>query len=238
MKILRLILGDQLHGGHSWYKSPREDVIYLMAEMRQETDYVTHHIQKVVAFFAAMRKFATTLEESGHQVRYFKINDPDNPQQLPELIRKLIREEGIGSFEYQWPDEYRLDEQLRELCKDLEIPSKGCDSEHFYTDRMELSAFFKGKKQLLMESFYRMMRKKHGVLMEGEQPLGGRWNYDVQNRKKWKGSPTVPPLPGLDREVSGVLSEIRQAGIQTIGNIDPEQFNWTLTAAEARQLLR
>ena len=88
-------MGDQLHEGHSWFDTPREDVIYLMAEMRQETDYVTHHIQKVVAFFASMRKFADILEKKGHRVRYFRINDPDNPQQLPALIHKLIREEDI-----------------------------------------------------------------------------------------------------------------------------------------------
>ena len=63
VKTLRLILGDQLHGGHSWFNSPRKDVVYVMAEMRQETDYVTHHIQMVVAFFASMRKFAANGEE-------------------------------------------------------------------------------------------------------------------------------------------------------------------------------
>lgn len=209
-----------------------------MAELRQETDYVTHHIQKVVAFFAAMRKFAESLQEQGHYVRYFKINDPDNPRELPALIRKLVREESIERFEYQWPDEYRLDLQLRELCDTLEIPSQAWDTEHFYTGRQELSAFFHGKKQLLMESFYRMMRKKHGVLMAGEQPLGGQWNFDVQNRKKWKGTPPVPPLHRFDHNVTGLVSEIRQAGVQTIGHLVPEQFNWALTTGEARSLLQ
>lgn len=237
MKTLRLILGDQLHLDHSWFDAPGQDIVYLMAEMRQETDYVTHHIQKVVGFFAAMRRFAKDLQEKGHRVRYFKIGDPDNTQQLPELIRKLIREEGVEKFEYQWPDEFRLDTQLRELCGQLEIPCEGFDTEHFYTSRGELTEFFKGKKQLLMESFYRMMRKKHGVLMEGEQPLGGDWNFDAQNRKKWKGSPAVPALHHFDHDVSGLLAEIRKAGIETLGNIDPEHFNWTLTRAEARTLL-
>jgi deoxyribodipyrimidine photolyase-related protein len=237
IKTLRLILGDQLHGGHSWYTTIRADVIYLMAELRQETDYVTHHIQKVVAFFASMRKFAESLQAQGHNVRYFSINDPDNPQELPALIRKLIREEGIGRFEYQWPDEYRLDAELRELCNTLEIPCEAYDTEHFYTSRQELSAFFHGKKQLLMENFYRMMRKKHGVLMAGEHPLGGQWNYDAENRKKWKGTPAVPPLHRFDHDVTRLISEIRQAGVQTLGNIAPDKFNWALTLMEARTLL-
>ena len=62
MKTLRLILGDQLNIKHSWYKETNEEVMYCLFEMRQETDYVVHHIQKVVGFFAAMRQFAEDLQ--------------------------------------------------------------------------------------------------------------------------------------------------------------------------------
>ncbi|MGY8916603.1 MAG: cryptochrome/photolyase family protein, partial [Flavobacteriales bacterium] len=72
MKTLRLILGDQLNHKHSWYTESSKDVIYFMAEMRQETDYATHHIQKVIAFFESMRNFADWLEESGNLVIFYK----------------------------------------------------------------------------------------------------------------------------------------------------------------------
>ena len=75
MKKLRLILGDQLNSQHSWFLEANENVTYCMFEMRQETDYVTHHIQKVVGFFTAMRNFASELEKSNHEVVYFNIND-------------------------------------------------------------------------------------------------------------------------------------------------------------------
>ncbi len=238
MKTLRLVLGDQLNKRHSWFEQPRQDVIYLMAEMRQETDYVTHHIQKVVAFFLSMRTFSDELREDGHQVLYLRISDPENPQNLPELIRKTIRQESIERFEYQLPDEYRLDRQLEELCNGLSIPTEVYDTEHFYTSREELAAFFKGKKQLLMESFYRMMRKKHGVLMDGSQPVGGQWNYDRQNRKTWKGTPAIPGEFISEKDVSGIVEEIREAGVESLGSIDPEHFNWTTSSAEARALLQ
>ena len=237
MKTLRLVLGDQLNRRHSWFEQPRQDVIYLMAEMRQETDYVTHHIQKVVAFFASMRTFSETLREDGHQVLYHRISEAENPQNLPELIRRTIRQESIERFEYQLPDEYRLDRELAELCDALSIPTKAYDTEHFYTSREELAAFFKGKKQLVMESFYRMMRKKHGVLMDGSQPVGGQWNYDRQNRKTWKGTPAIPGEFISEKDVSGIVGEIREAGVESLGSIDPEHFNWTTSAAEARALL-
>ena len=70
MKTIRLILGDQLNQNHSWFNTIDNDVVYLMAEMRQETDYVKHHIQKVVAFFLAMRNFKKDLSHQGHHFIY------------------------------------------------------------------------------------------------------------------------------------------------------------------------
>lgn len=75
MKTLRLILGDQLNIKHSWFKETNNDVVYCLFEMRQETDYVKHHIQKVIGFFAAMRQFSLDIESNGHNVIYLKIND-------------------------------------------------------------------------------------------------------------------------------------------------------------------
>ncbi|MFM7310569.1 MAG: cryptochrome/photolyase family protein, partial [Flavobacteriales bacterium] len=67
MKTLRLILGDQLNHQHSWFKESNEEVLYVMMELHQESAYVTHHIQKVVAFFLAMRTFAEEMKSKGHQ---------------------------------------------------------------------------------------------------------------------------------------------------------------------------
>ena len=180
-----------MNQNHSWFKSLDEDVVYLMAEMRQETDYVRHHIQKVVGFFAAMREFSKQLVQNNHNVIYFNIVDAKNQHDLEKNIKLLIEQNAIEHFEYQAPDEYRLDQQLKSICNDLSISSSSYDTEHFLTTRNELADFFEGKKQLLMERFYRNMRKKHHILMVGEQPEGGIWNYDHNNRKKWKGNPEI-----------------------------------------------
>ena len=238
MKTLRLLLGDQLHAGHSWFRDTDPEVTYLMAEMRQETDYVRHHIQKVIAFFASMRNFAAYLENRGHRVRYFRITDSDNPQQLPELIRQALQETSAGRFEYQLPDEYRLDRQLRGLCEELNLETEAVDSEHFYTARGELAALFKGRKQLLMESFYRKMRQKHGVLMQGGQPTGGKWNYDAQNRKPWNGQPPIPHERGFRKDLSTLETEIREAGVETIGQVDASQFGWPTSRQDSLAVLR
>lgn len=235
---LRLVLGDQLNPQHQWYNSIEKNTCYVFFEMRQETDYVVHHIQKVVAFFVAMRSFAETLKKQGHKVLYFDINSSEAKQSLDENIKVLISEKKITKFEYLLPDEYRLDQQLQSLCKNIDIPSQSFDTEHFLTQRMELSSFFEGKKQLIMEFFYRNMRKKYDLLMEQGKPLGGQWNFDKNNRKKWKGQTEIPPpyRPNT-QDHREVHESIIQSGIQTIGQFDTENYLFPKNRNEALEQL-
>lgn len=237
MKKLRLILGDQLNSKHSWFDTIDDDVTYLMAEMRQETDYVKHHIQKVVGFFSAMQSFKKTLSDEGHQFIYHQINDKNNAHDLKKIITSAIQDINADKFEYQLPDEYRLDVQLKEICVSLNITSEAFDTEHFYTTRNELTDFFKGKKQLIMESFYRMMRKKHDIMMVNGQPDGGKWNFDHNNRKKWTGHPPIPKELNFKKNVTPLLDEITTAQIKHFGDIDAENFQWPTSRQECLDLL-
>lgn len=238
MKKLRLVLGDQLNQNHSWFGTVDDNIVYLMAEMRQETDYVKHHIQKVAAFFKAMRTFCDELQEKGHTFIYLKINHPDNPQNLEQIILKFLAETKAEQFDYQLPDEYRLDQQLRTVCQKLSVKTDFFDTEHFYTTRNELEEFFKDKKQLIMESFYRMMRKKYDIMMVNGQPDGGKWNFDHSNRKKWSGSPKIPQEYNDQQDVSQLILEIEKAGIPTFGNIEPHIFNWPTSREQSQNLLK
>jgi len=237
MKQLRLLLGDQLNYNHTWFKTTDENVIYLMAEMRQETDYVKHHIQKVVAFFLSMRNFASDVENKGHRVIYFEIDDANNPQNLEVLIQHIIKEHSIKKFEYQLPDEYRLDEQLKQICQKLTISTEVFDTEHFYTTRTDLAEFFQGKKMLLMENFYRMMRKKHDILMVGANPVGNQWNFDHDNRKKYKGEVPIPNAKIFPKKVTEIIHQLNKMEVKTFGSIDLEKFNWPTSRLECLEQL-
>ena len=188
--ILRLLLGDQLNYEHSWYKEEEQgDVCYFMAEMRQETDYTKHHIQKVVGFFSSMRNFSSWLKEKGKLVVYYQLDHEKNKQDLVGNLEQIIKNNKITKFEYQLPDEYRLDLQLKEFCEKLSIEFEVFDTEHFLTSRTDFAKFFEGKKQYIMEYFYRDMRKKYDIMMlTKKDPEGGKWNFDHSNRKKmeWK----------------------------------------------------
>lgn len=217
-KTLRLILGDQLNPKHSWYKEPNENIVYVLMEMKQETEYVVHHIQKICAFFLAMRSFANDLTQEGKCVHYLKIGDATNNHELNKNLDVLIEKYGIEKFEYQLPDEYRLDIQLKEYCKSLKIEYQSFDSEHFLSNRDEVGILFKNKKTYLLETFYRHLRKKHQVLMtETNEPIGGKWNYDAENRKKYNYEYEIPIPLEFNNDCEVILNEIQQAGIKYIG---------------------
>ena len=237
MKKLRLILGDQLNHKHSWYLDKSEDRTYVLMEMGQELTYTTHHIQKVVAFFLAMRSFREHLAENGHQVIYLNLDDPRNKQNLNENLEWLIKENGIEKFEHQLPDEYRLDQQLKSFCQSLSIESEAFDTEHFLTEREDLKSFFEGKKMLIMENFYRMMRKKYDILMDGADPVGGKWNYDHDNRKKMPASTPIPPIKSFQKSVQEIVDLLAASNIKTIGRIDTTNFIWPTTRAEGLEQL-
>lgn len=238
MTEVRLILGDQLNDNHSWFSSIDPSVVYVMMEVRSETDYVRHHAQKVVAIFAAMRRFAEMLRSKGHTVAYVTISDPDNRQDLLGNIQSVVEQMGAASFAYQEPDEYRVDQVLRSAGEALGIPVRCVSSEHFLTERNDVASFFADSKRWLMERFYRMMRRKHNVLLTSEgEPLGGEWNYDDENRGAWKGAPAEPADARPHHDHTELWREILDAGVVTMGNAHAEDVRWPIDRAEAlRQL--
>lgn len=238
MKTLRLILGDQLNYKHSWYAEDNDDVIYFMAETKEEGSYVKHHIQKLVGFFLAMRSFAEHLKSQGKHVIYYRIDDPKNTHSLEENLHKIIKENKIERFEYQLPDEYRLDEKLKDFSRRLSLQTTAYDTEHFYAKREDVERFFEGKKSMILEYFYRDMRKKHGILMQNEkQPEGGNWNFDKSNRKVWKGQPEIPKARLFNHDVSDLVKTIQDQDIKYIGRINDKKFEWPINRHESLEVL-
>ncbi|WP_423707813.1 cryptochrome/photolyase family protein [Undibacterium sp. WLX3042] len=237
-KTIRLILGDQLNPQHRWFSEVNEAIIYVLMEVRQETDYVLHHAQKILAIFAAMRDLARQLREAGHLVHYLTIDDPDNLQSIPANIDALISQHQATVFEYQAPDEWRLDQQLYEYGRRSDIPWIMVDTDHFYTTRNEVADIFTGRKQWLMEFFYRQMRMTHLVLMKDtKEPLGGQWNYDHDNRKPWRGTPPEPQDTRTLHDHSDLWQTIVDAGVKSFGNPQAKQLAWPLNRQEALQQL-
>lgn len=231
---LRLLLGDQLNPAHSWFDAQDGGVVHVLMEVRQETDYVLHHAQKILALFAAMRDLARQLKAAGHRVRYIAIDDGSNRQSLTANLAALMDHYGASTLQYQQPDEWRLDEQLRTWGARQPFAVQAVDSEHFYTARTEVAEAFRGRKQWLMEHFYRRMRQRHGVLIDAAgEPEGGQWNYDHDNRKPWPGTPALPSDARPVHDHSALWAAIEAAGVKSFGNPQAGQLRWPLNRAEA-----
>ncbi len=235
---LRLILGDQLNPQHSWFSRINPNVVYVLMEVRQETDYVLHHAQKILAIFAAMRDFARQLRDAGHRVRYVTLDSPSNRQSITGNLEALAAHYGATRLQWQQPDEWRLDSQLKEWAKTQPFDFEEFGSEHFLTTRAELSTRMHGRKNWLMEHFYRHMRRRWNVLLDaGGSPQGGRWNFDQENRKRWPGTPPEPTdwRPSHDR--SDLWELLKREGVATFGNPQANALRWPANRTEALQCL-
>ena len=218
-KHLKLILGDQLNPNHSWFEHNDPDVVYVIAELHQEANYTKHHIQKITAFFVAMSEFAHHIESKGHRVCYLTLDDTQKYQDITELIKALTSKYSSETFTFQRPDEYRLREQLCNMSHHLELPVHEADTEHFLLPFEELPQHFKADTHVRMENFYRFMRKRFSILMNGSKPEGDAWNFDANNRKSFKKADLklIPKPLVFDNDADEYLQRIKNHKIKTIG---------------------
>jgi deoxyribodipyrimidine photolyase-related protein len=235
---LRLILGDQLNSRHSWFESQDSSVLYLIAELRQEATYAKHHVQKLCAFFLAMQNFSQHLIDRGHHVLHLTLDDTKTDADIESLITRIAHHYSVNEFQYQRPDEFRLLEQLENLHFDQAICVQQFDTEHFYLDFGELSLQIKPERHNRMEAFYRKMRKRFQILMNGSEPLGGSWNFDSENRHKLKSRDleTIPNPLVFENDIASILDRIQAHQIDSIGSTDGTLL-WPTNLQQAHALL-
>lgn len=222
VKKLKLVLGDQLDLAHSWFEQIDDNEIYVIAELMQEATYTQHHVQKVCAFFLAMEAFAAQLNARGHNVLYLTLDDTVQYTDLCELLVHLCHQHEVQELHFQQPDEFRLRTQLLDMKDKLAIPVIEHETEHFLLSFHELSDYFQTGKHVRMESFYRKMRRRFDVLIEGSLPVGGNWNYDKENRNALTDADIerIPPPLEFENDAANVLKRIASHGIKTIGKAE------------------
>lgn len=180
MSRLVLVLGDQLSDTLSALAAAEKgsDVV-IMAEVSEEATYVRHHPKKIAFIFAAMRKFAARLRDDGWDVQYTRLDDAENAGSIPGELLRRAQETGASEVVATQPGEWRLIHALEDMPLKLTMQP----DTRFVSTQDEFDRWAEGRKALRMEYFYRDMRRKTGLLMDGDTPEGGQWNYDAENRK-------------------------------------------------------
>jgi deoxyribodipyrimidine photolyase-related protein len=238
MTTLRLILGDQLSSSISALEGcdPAKDII-LMCEVWDEATYVKHHKKKIAFLFSAMRHFAKELTEKGYQLDYVKLDDPENSGSLQAEVSRALRHHAIERIIVTFPGEYRVLQEFQSWESLFNLPVEIRPDTRFLCSPDGFGNWAKDRKQLRMEYFYREMRKHHSILIEGDQPVGGQWNYDADNRK--------PPASGLDIPdpvsfapddiTKEVLTLVTERFTNHFGDLEP--FIFAVTREEALTVL-
>ncbi|TNE51273.1 MAG: cryptochrome/photolyase family protein [Deltaproteobacteria bacterium] len=207
MSVLRFVLGDQLTHSLSSLKSlDKDNDTVLMVEVQEEATYVKHHPKKIAFLFSAMRHFAEELEEKGVTVRYIRLTDKDNTHSFRGELCRAVDELQPERVEVCEPGEYRVLEDMGGWEEACGVPVSILPDDRFYCSLEEFADWAEGRKLLRMEHFYRQMRKNTGVLMEGGKPVGGKWNYDKQNRKSLPKQFQVPPR--MECEPDAITQEV------------------------------
>lgn len=227
---LVLVLGDQLSEALSALReADKERDIVVMAEVVEETTYVTHHPKKIALVLAAMRQFATHLSRAGWDVRYAQLDDTENAGSIVGELLRRAEETGASEVLATEPGEWRLINKLKHAPMKIHI----LPDDRFIASHQMFEDWAEGRKQLRMEYFYREMRRKTGLLMEGDKPTGDKWNFDHDNRKP---APDDVSFDGPlrfkpDETVQEVLALVQARFGDHFGTLDPFWFATTRSQA-------
>ncbi|PQO38007.1 cryptochrome/photolyase family protein [Blastopirellula marina] len=243
MRHLLLILGDQLDRDSAIFDGydPKLDQLW-MAESEHEITYVPSHKQRIVLFLAAMRHFRDELNRAGRRVTYHPLNEDqqqDRGQTFADLLRKTLKTEKPKAIRVVLPGDYRVKRELESVAQEHGVPLDILPDLHFYATVNEFHKFARRRKSLLLETFYRQMRKKHDLLMVGNKPMGGQWNYDHDNReplpKAGPGEMGRPTTFSPDETTREVINLVEARYRDHPGKA--EDFDLPVTPGQAQRML-
>lgn len=236
VRHLVIVLGDQLDFQSSALQGfdTAQDAVW-MAEVAQESTYVWSAKQRIAVFLSAMRHFAQSLRELGLPMDYTRLDAPDNAGTLALELGKAIARLQPAALVMSAPGDWRVLQSLRAVAKEHALALHLRDDTHFFSTVREFASYAQGKKQVRLEYWYRELRRKHNILMEGKAPAGGQWNFDADNREAFgkAGPQNVPPPSRFvpDAITQDVLALVETRFANHPGRL--HSFAWPVTRPQA-----
>jgi len=236
VRNLVLVLGDQLDNSAAAFDGfdPAQDRVW-MAEVSEESTHVWSSKQRIAVFLSAMRHFAEDLRKAECPLHYVRLEDEGNTGTLAGELQRALKLFNPAGLVMTAPGDWRVLQSLRAVANAVQLPLEIRDDRHFFTTVRDFAAHAKGRKQIRLEYWYRELRLKTGVLMNGTQPEGGEWNFDADNRESFgpKGPGTVP-MPSRfapDAITTQVMELVNSRFAEHPGGI--QTFGWPVTRDQA-----
>lgn len=239
LAVLRVILGDQLSPTLSCLHDIDKDRdTVLLCEVQQEATYVKHHKKKLVFIFSAMRHFAQELRDAGHRVIYHKLDDATAFSRFSDAVIGATQGASFNEIVVTEPSEFRVLEEIKLWPELLNVPVDIRPDTRFLADHSDFETWSAGRKSLRMEYFYREMRKRYMILMDGDQPVGDQWNFDSENRKPPNSTIVIPDRfhSTPDAITQEVCAMVERLFPDHMGTAAP--FHFAVTAEAARAALQ
>lgn len=241
VRHLVIVLGDQLdeHSTALADFDARHDAVW-MAEVATESTHVWSHKARIAVFLAAMRHFRDGLRDRGWEVHYRELDADGEGGSFATELRRAVHRWRPCRLVLAEPGEWRVKQLFEQAARELAVELDLRRDNHFLCSQDEFAAHAAERKQLRLEFFYRFMRRKTGVLVADDgQPVGGQWNYDVENRQSFgREGPDALPLPRSfppDAMTRDVLRLVNRRFAAHPGSLDT--FDWPVTRAQAEAAL-
>ncbi len=241
LRSLIVVLGDQLDMDAAAFDGfdASLDAVW-MAEVADESTHVWSSKPRTVMFLAAMRHFALALQADGRPLHYTRLDVADKSGSLAAQLQADILRLKPARLVMTAPGDWRVLEAIKAVADSSELPLDIHEDRHFFSSIADFAAHAKGRKSLRMEYFYREQRKRHGVLMQDDEPVGGQWNFDADNREAFgaAGPGAVPPRTVFepDAVTHEVIALVNARFAHHPGSLD--SFAWPVTRAQALQALQ
>ncbi len=236
VRRLGIILGEQLDRASILFQNLdlKQDCLW-MAEVSSESTHVWSHKARTALFLSAMRHFRDELIASKWPIEYRALNDPENTHSLATELQAALDKFHPTEVYVVEPGDHRVKQMLLAVCPDLRILA----DQHFLSSVEEFTTHAKGRKQFRLEYFYRELRRRHNILMDGDLPVGGAWNFDTDNRSAFPASGPPPqitpkcfPPDAITREI---IDEVETTFATHPGNL--AHFDWPVTPHHAELAL-
>ena len=244
VRNLVLVLGDQLdHKSAAFDGFDKSSDGVWMAETHEETTHVWCHKLRIALFLSAMRHFRDELTGDNFDLVYHELQpsaEVDRGSNFAEILAADVRRLKPEKLVVVQPGDFRVERMLRTAAEELNVPLESREDRHFYCSVEDFQKYASGRKSLLLEFFYRDLRRQHDVLMDGQEPVGGQWNFDHDNRESFgKSGPADLPKQKsfrLDDTTKQVIALVNDRFSGHPGNLD--HFTLPVTRKQARAFLK